>query len=100
MIIGSLLLKNSLDTFSRNKENYCDDTTNDKKDMAMIIVSTVIVLIEIALFYFAVDIAINITTTNSERFIHVMLALLFTMPYLLIMSTLNQSAINRLKSKN
>ena len=97
MIIGSLFLKNSLDNFVRNKENFGDDSMTEQKSMSMIIISTVIVLVEIALFYFAVDIAINVTTSNSERFVHIMLALLFTMPYLLAMVVFSEPAKLRLQ---
>ena len=97
MIIGSLFLKNSLDNFVRNKENFGDDSMTEQKIMSMIIIITVIVLVEIALFYFAVDIAINVTTSNSERFVHIMLALLFTMPYLLAMVVFSEPAKLRLQ---
>ena len=52
----------------------------------------IIFIIEVAVLYFALDIAINTTTSGAERFVHVVLAVLFTMPYLLFSLLLNEKA--------
>lgn len=96
MIVGSLFLKNALNNFDENKENFEYDTQKKSQCISCVIVALVVIIVELALLYFALDIAINTTTSNPEKFIHVMLALLFTMPYLLIMVVFSKNAQKRL----
>ena len=100
MIFGSLFLSNALNDFNMNKENFEQDSGKKNECISCVIVAMVVLVVELALFYFALDIAINTTTSNTERFIHVMLALLFTMPYLLIMVVFSKSARSRVGSSS
>lgn len=99
MLLSCLLFKNSTDQYNATiKENYGKGKDKDKDDkdyskcLACIIIAVVILIIEVALLYFALDIAVNTTQSGAERFVHVLLAVLFTMPYLLFSVLLSSKA--------
>lgn len=93
MILSGTCLKNSIDSYNHHvHEGYKTDAKMKAQCVAVIVVSIIILIIEIAVLYYALDIAINTTQAGAERFIHVILAVLFTMPYLLFSLLLNPKA--------
>lgn len=97
VLLSSTCLKNSVDNYNlQSQENFYGDNSKKNKCVACIIVAIIIFVIEVAVLYYALDIAINTTTSGAERFIHIVLACLFTMPYLLFNLLLNEKARNLL----
>ena len=98
MLLSCLLYKTSTDQYQNKlQENFDGDQKVKSKCIACIVVSIVILIIEVAVLYFALDIAVNTTTPGAERFVHVVLAVLFTMPYLLFSVLLSTKAQNVLQ---
>ena len=101
MLLSCLLFKNSTDQYnSTMRENY-DNHHQKSKDtntcIACIVVAIVILVIEVALLYFALDIAVNTTQSGAERFVHIALAIIFTLPYLLFSVMMSTKAQNILR---
>lgn len=93
MILSATCLKNSIDSYNQqSQENYKGDAKMRGRCLACLVVAIIILVIEIAVLYYALDIAINTTKAGAERFIHVVLAVVFTMPYLLFSLLLNPKA--------
>jgi len=86
MLISSILTRNATENFK--KERY---GSNGKHVYAIMIASIVILIIEIAMLYFAVRIALASGTTDATKFIHVVLAIFFTFPYLLLNMIFNKN---------
>lgn len=95
VLLSSTCMKNSIENYNNQaRENYHGDSNKKNKCVACVIVAVIIFIIEVALLYYALDIAINTTTSGAERFVHIVLACLFTMPYLLFNLLLNEKARN------
>lgn len=103
MLISTTVLKNSIDRLNEvSREGYRHGGNGDKnKDrtrcVACVVLGIIILIIEVALLYFALDIAVNTTSSGAERFVHVILAVVITMPYLLFSVLLNPKATQVLK---
>jgi len=104
MLISTTVLKNSIDRLNEvSREGYrhggCDNNNNKKRNncVACVVLGITILIIEVALLYFALDIAVNTTSSGAERFVHVILAVVITMPYLLFSVLLNPKATQVLK---
>jgi uncharacterized Tic20 family protein len=89
MLVSSIFTKHAIDNY--NKENYTG-SLNFQAAFALLIVAVTILVIEIALLYFAISIALASSTTNEGKFINVVLAITLTMPYLLLNVLFNPAA--------
>ena len=81
MLVSSVFTKHAIENY--NKENYAG-SFNFQTAFAVLIISVVFLVIEIALLYFAISIALASSNTNEGKFINVVLAITLTMPYLLL----------------
>ena len=102
MLISTTVLKNSIDRLNQvSREGYRHGGRDNDKDrtrcVACVVLGITILIIEVALLYFALDIAVNTTSPGAERFVHVILAVVITMPYLLFSVLLNPKATQVLK---
>lgn len=96
MYVSISLLKKSCDRYFKNnlKENFDDsknpnDSTSkvaSKVNCMFLIASIVFFVIELILLIFALRIAISSSESGENRLLHVLLAITFTMPYLLLMT--------------
>lgn len=106
MIISSTLLKNSLETYNRNKrlrENYdigqgITNTFSIFVDTITLILFILFFIMELLVMIYAIVIAMSCTTSGPERITHLVLAITFTIPYMLFNVMFNQCAIKVLKS--
>lgn len=92
MILGTTLLHNAI-----NKENY--DNKNQEQRRAYsgnLIVAFVIVIIELSVLYFAIDIAMSVSNSRAEKFVNLVLAVTLTLPYLMLNVLFNEKARARL----
>ena len=95
MYVSISLLKKSCDRYFKNnlKENFDDSKDNDSTSKVasnvncmFLIASIVFFVIELILLIFALRIAISSSDSGENRLLHVLLAITFTMPYLLLMT--------------
>lgn len=119
MLISSGMLKNSIekyDNYKKLKETYKSSRNVDSTEevngeevsdnmkismfnlVFMLVVSFMFFLLELMLLIVAVMMAIKCTAPGKERFVHVVLAVFYTAPYLLLMAILNPEAKAYLKS--
>ena len=71
-----------------------EDSTNPKKDdiYSSNYFRYIVFFIELVLIYFAIKIAIKCTKSTSETLVHLILAILFPVPYLLLIISFNPCA--------
>jgi nitric oxide reductase large subunit len=89
MLVSSLFTNHAVKNY--NKENYVG-SVNAQSALMTLIVAVVILVIEIALLYYAISIALVSSSTNEGKFINIVLAVTFTMPYLLLNLLFNPAA--------
>jgi peptidoglycan biosynthesis protein MviN/MurJ (putative lipid II flippase) len=97
MLLSSLVLKSSINNFDNNKENF--DDSKKKSCVSCIILALILVIIELAVLFFALDIALNTNKSNAAKFVNVVLAVCLTLPYLLLNVLFNPAAQNLLEKK-
>jgi len=92
MILGTTLLHRAV-----NKEDY---HTYDRDQRAaysgVLIIALIILIIELAVLYFAIDIALSVPNSNAEKFVNLVLAVTLTLPYLMLNVLFNEKARARL----
>lgn len=92
MLVSSLNLANSIRNFETNRENFGDSGPTRDVCISCIILALILLVVEFAVLYFAVLIAWNVSDSNAERFLNIVLALTLTLPYLLFNLLFSQRA--------
>ena len=87
MLLSCVITKNAVENF--NKENY--DGGDKENCLSFLILATILLVIEIALLYYAITIALD-AKSPELKFINVVLAITMTLPYLLLNVLLNPAA--------
>ena len=116
MIISLNILNNSIRKYKKkkklsdkNRENYdkggynkgesAGAATDAVFNVYMIIISIIFVILELILLFYAINIALVTTKGGAERVVHIVLAIIFTVPYMLIQCTFNPNAIKVLRNE-
>lgn len=101
MLISSGFLKSSYDRFKANrekakklKEGYVREGYNLAQSSAagisasfdafLLVVAIIFFVLELFLLFYAISLALMCTKPGPERVVHVTLAIIFTLPYILI----------------
>jgi len=63
----------------------------------MLVIAIIFVALEFLLLFFAINIALTCTQGGAERIVHVVLAILFTVPYMLLSIFFSDCAKKTLK---
>jgi phosphotransferase system glucose/maltose/N-acetylglucosamine-specific IIC component len=92
MLVSTLNLSNAIKNYEINRENFYGDSSSRDVCLSCIIIALILFVVEVAVLYFALTIAWSISDTNTEKFLHVVLALTLTLPYLLLNLLFNQRA--------
>jgi uncharacterized membrane protein YbhN (UPF0104 family) len=107
MLTSLIILQNALEKYSkqkrkRNKENY-----NALQSLGggfsigvatgFLVISIVFFALEIIVLIFAVNVAIKCSLKGPERIVHVVLAIVFTLPYMLLNLLFNKCATDTLR---
>ena len=88
---------NEVGSGSNKEVNIVYTPESDLYLVLMLAVSFIFFVFEFLLLVIAIMIAINTTSEGKERFVHLVLAIFYTMPYLLLMVVFNEGARNYLK---
>lgn len=89
MLFSTILFKNSLERYQKSrKESYTQgDAVTAGIDSAVtssvLVISLIFLALEIFLLFFAIIIALNCTKGGPERIVHVLLAIILPIPYML-----------------
>ena len=94
MLFSSLLVHNASKVYkeSRQKENYQGSCNGGGSSLLMLIVAIAFLVIEIAMLYFAVKVALVSGKSSTTKFINIVFALTMTLPYLLLSLLFNPEA--------
>lgn len=105
MLISSVLLANSFQKhkeYKKQKENYSGWQSSGAGISAgfvafYMVIAMLFFLMELLLVIYAVFIAINCTRGGPERIVHIVLAVIFTLPYVLLNVFFSSCAQNTLR---
>lgn len=92
MIGSSVLLCKAVEHYNKNNKRESYDATCGSPSLLLLIVSITFLIIEICMLYFAIKVALASGNSRETTFVHVILALTLTLPYLLISLTFNPDA--------
>jgi len=104
MIISTSLLKKALNDRAKAKKRQSEgytmlESTNAGMSLGFatgfLIIATVFLMLELLVLFYAITIAYN-CTTGHERVAHVVLAIAFTFPYVLLMLLFNKCSTKTL----
>lgn len=87
MLFSSLCANTAVENY--NKEKYGRDANGN---YAILIIAIVMVVLELVLLYFALKIALASGQNTATKFINIVLAIFFTLPYLLLNMIFNKDA--------
>jgi hypothetical protein len=90
MLFSTTLFKNSLEKYQKaKKESYSQGDAintgiNSAVASSMLVIALIFLVLELLLLFFAINIALNCTQGGPERIVHILLAIIFTLPYMLL----------------
>lgn len=93
-----MLLSSTNLYYTLRKERYSKNP--QQKDNRCVVVAFFLFIIEIVILFYAISIAVECTTTPTEKVIHIIVALFFTLPYLVGMMLLSPCAKGMIGLKN
>lgn len=92
MLVSCVVLSNSLKS---HKEKFESKTEKEKRISATyLILSIILFIIELMLFILALFIALKCQKQGIDKALHIMVAILFPLPYLLLMLVFSKCAQN------
>ena len=106
MLISSSLLKSAVENYQLKKKNRKENYSRvDSIDAGIsgafasfsLVVALIFFALELIVLFYAITIAINCTEPGAERIVNVVLAVVFTIPYMLLNILFNQCAKSTLK---
>ena len=87
-----MVTKKAVEHYKKNqKENY-EGSCGGGSSIMMLIVAVVFLVVEIAMLYFAIKVALASGKSSATTFVNVVLALTMTLPYLLLSLLFNPDA--------
>ena len=106
MLVTSTILKSSLDRYRRSRkarENFSISSSASAGAGAAfasfaLVVSVIFFVLELVLLFYAINMALVCTKGGPERIVNIVLAITFTIPYVLLNILFNQCAKNSLKT--
>ena len=87
MLLSFSVFKTAEKKYKENFSSTYEETQYDQSAFVFYVVALSFLILEIALMYYAIMIAISNSRPGINRFVHVVLAILVTIPYLLINTT-------------
>ena len=92
MICGTILTNHAIEKYKKETYNYTQQPSSESGCLPLLILSVIILVIEIALLYYAITVAVYISKSSELMFVNVVLAITMTLPYLLLNLIFNPSA--------
>lgn len=96
MLISSYNLYCANKQYKDSRENYSLDPSIKKRTFSQFLFAAVIFVIELVILFYAVNIAVECNKSNVAKFIHITLAVFFTLPYLIGMMLLSPCASDKI----
>ena len=105
MIISSTYLRNAIERYKKNRrENYSvGDSAGAGASAAFdsftLIIAILFFLLEFLVLFFTIGTAVTCTQPGPERIVHIVLATVFTLPYMLLNSLFNPCTKKMLQTR-
>lgn len=105
MLTSFTFLQSSLERYRKDKENYSKwDSAqagfSSGLNTGFLVIAVVFFALELLVLFFALNVALKCTKGGPERTVHVVLAIVFTLPYMLLNLLFNKCASDVLKGDN
>ena len=108
MIVSSSILKSAVEKYHhtrRVKERYSNIKAvgagvNSAFATFVLVIAVLFFILELIVLFYAIGIAINCCSAGPERIVNVVLAITFTLPYVMLNILFNKCAKNTLQQKN
>lgn len=107
MLISSSFLHSATQNYKKSREDYSHHRYRQhsgfKAGMTsafatfLLVLAVVFFILELLVLYYAIFIAIQCTELGAERVVHIVLAIIFTAPYILLNLLFNKCAKDILK---
>jgi hypothetical protein len=93
MLVSLTVTSKAVEHYKKNhhKENY-EGSCGGGSSLMLLIVAVVFLIVEIAMLYFAIKVALASGKSSATTFVNVVLALTMTLPYLLLSLLFNPDA--------
>ena len=106
MLVSTTMLKRAVEKFQQNRrsmESYSKFESAEAGASAAfvtfaLIIAIIFLIIELLVLFYAIDIAFKCTNPGKERTVHILLAIMFTAPYMLLNIFFNKCAKTTLRS--
>lgn len=97
MLLSSYLLQNSYEKYKKARENFTAGEAVEAGTSAAftsftMVVAIIFFVLEILLLFYGINMAITCSKAGRERVVNVVLATMFTMPYVLLNILFNPCA--------
>ena len=91
MYLSITCLCKAVENHQKIKENYenANKQVNPVAVYLLLAMALIFLLFEIILFVYAIIIAVKCSKSSAERIVHIVLAITFTLPYMLVMAVFN-----------
>jgi len=102
MLTSFNVLQNALEKYRKQKENYNAFESGAGGLVAgltsgFVVLGIIFVALEFVVMFFAINVALKCTQAGPERIVHVVLAVAFTFPYMLLSLLFNKCASSALR---
>jgi uncharacterized membrane protein YgcG len=107
MLVSGSMLKSAVENYQLKKKNLKEkyskgDSINAGISGAFasftLVVAVIFFILELIVLFYAISMAINCTEPGPERIVNVVLAVVFTIPYVMLNILFNECAKNTLRS--
>jgi hypothetical protein len=108
MIVSSSILKSAVEKYQRtrrSKERYSNIQAvaagaNYAFTTFVLIIAVLFFVLELIVLFYALGMAINCSSAGPERIVNIVLAITFTLPYVMLNILFNKCAKSTLQQKN
>lgn len=90
MLFSTALFKTSLDRYQKSqRESYSEEDAvnagvSSAVSSSVLVISIIFLILELFLLFFAINIALTCTKGGPERTVHIVLAIILPVPYMLL----------------
>ena len=92
MLMSLTAAKKAVEHYNKNRQENYEGSCGGGSSLMMLIVAVVFLVVEIAMLYFAIKVALASGKSSATTFVNVVLALTMTLPYLLLSVLFNPDA--------
>jgi uncharacterized membrane protein len=108
MLVSSSILNSAVEKYKYynvKRENYSNsDSAKAALSAAfysfVLLIAVIFFIMELLVLFYAINISITCTKAGPERVVNIILAITFTLPYMLLQTLFNKCALQTLRNEN